>query len=80
MDIRPPAISEVCPNCGSERVTPRILKRMMPYGYPEPVTLVVDMPMFSCESCQLLYSGEAGEGAVGEAVERYKAVFAPRKT
>lgn len=72
-------VQERCPNCGSTQVTSRVMKRMLPYGFPEPVTLVVDMPLTECGECELLYSGEAGETAVSHAVDRYQAVFGPRK-
>jgi len=53
----------------------------MPYGIaPEQVTIVVVMPLHNCEDCGLLYSAQAGEEAVADAVAQYRRVFGPRQT
>jgi len=77
MDIK----QEHCPSCGSALVKDIHETRFMPYGIaPEQVTIVVVMPLHNCEDCGLLYSAQAGEEAVADAVAQYRRVFGPRQT
>jgi len=61
-----------CPNCEGRDITSQLVRDRFEYGTSaHPVTLFADVEMFTCRDCEQKWTGEHGERAREDVVNRY---------
>lgn len=65
-------MADTCPQCGSTKVTQKIVHEMLEYGVAPVIEIPVDCPVEVCGDCGEEWVGNDGFAAREEAVADYR--------